>query len=160
MPKLICLFILLFHCLLSMAQHFVTKEGAFMDTTGSASPQANTLLYYYSVGGKYPKSSATLLQEVTAFTKKQTVHYRHSGYITFRFVIDTTGHMFQKVQVLQTDQHYNSFQFEKELVNDLYMYVKTLNKWKIARQVAGKAYPYNAFITFKMKDGKVINVIP
>lgn len=118
------------------------------------------LFYYYSVGGKYPKSPATLLKEVKAFTEKQNNSYSGSGYITFRFIVDTTGSILPKVKVIQIDDHYKSHQFEKALINELFAYLTTLDKWRVARFTPGEALPYITFITFKMKNGKVINIIP
>jgi hypothetical protein len=156
-------FCLIFLCCVipSPAQNFVTNEGEFMDTVSAGSPAGESIpLWYYSVGGKYPRSSATLLKEVKAFTEKSANPYAGSGYITFRFIIDTTGRMLKKVQVLQTDEQYKSHHFDKALVNTLFAYVKTLNKWSIARPVPGRAFPYHAYLTFKMKNGKVIAIIP
>lgn len=160
MCKPVCLLVLLFQCSLALAQLYVTSKGEFMDTTGSASPEANTFAYYYSVDGKYPKSSATLLKEVRTSLQQQNNLYNGSGYITFRFVIDTMGRMMKRVQVLQTDSVYRSFHFDKQFVDELYTFIKSLNQWKIARSGAGSAIPYRAYISFKVKNGKVINILP
>ena len=117
-------------------------------------------VYYYSVHGKYPKSSASLLKEVKTFLAGKTNLYSGSGYITFRFTIDCTGHMLKKVQVLQTDESYHDFHFDKVFVNELYDYVKTLAQWKPTGLKSQPAINYMAFITFKIRDGKVINIIP
>jgi hypothetical protein len=145
----------------SSGQTFLIKEGKLADTiTDPDLEYGSALPYYYSVGGKYPVGSATLLKEVQAFTEKQNNNYSGSGYITFRFIIDTTGNMLPRVKVIATDEHYKSYHFEKALINELFAYLKTLNKWRVAGMAPGKAWQYIAFITFKMKNGKVINIIP
>jgi hypothetical protein len=63
-------------------------------------------------------------------------------------------------QVLQTDEKYSNYHFEKKLVNELFTFLKTLDKWKIAKSKEGYTYSYKAFVTFKIKNGKVINIIP
>lgn len=159
--KYTCLLILLLHSLPSMSQTYLVKEGKLADTiTDTSLEYGSPLPYFYSVGGKYPVSSATLLKEVQAFTGKQNSHYTGSGYITFRFIIDTTGHMLHKVKVMQTDEHYKSYRFDQALVNELFSAVAALDKWRIARFGSGEALPYIVFITFKLKHGKVVNIIP
>jgi hypothetical protein len=159
--KYILLFVILLHHLPSIGQTFFIKEGKLADTTTDAElDYGSPLPYFYSVNGKYPKSSATLLKEVKAFTKKQSNNYSGSGYITFRFVVDTTGTMREKVKVMQTDDYYRGQHFEKALVNELFAYLQTLSKWPVARVRSGEALQYVTFITFKMKNGKVINIVP
>lgn len=157
-------FICLFFILLSskiLAQNYFLPDGEYMDTISNNSatcPEHN--IYYYSVGGKYPESSSTLLKKVQSFLNEKNGKYNGSGYITFRFTVDCEGKPMKKVQVLQTDNEYKKTHFEKALVNELYDFFHTLNKWKDIKTKDGKGYAYIAFITFKIKDGKVINIIP
>ena len=128
-----------------------------MDTSATGIDMRG-LPYYYSVGGKYPRASATLLNDFKAFTGKK--RYPGSGYITFRFVIDTTGNMLKKVQVIQTDEYYKDHYFDKALVDELFAYLKTLHEWKTPVLPNGARLPYRAVMTFKIDNGKVINIIP
>jgi hypothetical protein len=158
--SLLC-FAAFFHNDPATGQNIITREGEYMDT-GAASPPIDIakLNNYYSVGGKYPKSSSTLLKEAKAFVEKKNYGYDGSGYITFRFVVDTTGAMRSGVRVMQTDEYYQEYHFDKRLVSKLFAWLKTLDQWKISRPLSGAAQPYRAFMTFKIKDGKIINVIP
>ncbi len=122
--------------------------------TGSPLP------HFYSVDGKYPTGSATVLKEVKAFIARQKVDPAGTGYITYRFIIDTTGHMGNKVKVMQTNDEYKAQSFDKSLIETLGAFIQTLDKWKIGRYRSGEALEYIAFMTFKMKNGKVINIIP
>lgn len=143
------------------AQDFVLPDGEYMDTTSAQNEKCkNDTQYFYSVGGKYPQSSSTLLKAVQAFLQQENKSYGNSGYITFRFVIDCEGKRSQKTQVLQTDEKYTSNHFDKELVNELFVFLKTMDKWKIAASKEGAIFSYKAFLTFKIKNGKVINIIP
>ena len=169
--KCILLLIAVFYLTPSRGQNFITKEGEYMDTSavinspcrvniaryvfGDAGP-----VYYYSAGCKYPKSSTSLLKEAQAFMAKKNNSYSGSGYISFRFTIDCEGHMQKQVRVFQTGESYTSTHFDKVLVNELFAYVKTLDKWKKAVGKTGSAFNYMAFITFKIRNGKVINIIP
>lgn len=144
------------------AQNIILPEGEFMDTTQNINPQCGDYFgnYYYGFNAKYPKSSATLLHEVQAFLQEKSNKYEGSGYITFRFMIDCEGKMLQKVQVLQTDEHYLDYHFDKGFVNQLFGFCKSLNQWKKVSYESGEPANYMAFISFKIKNGKVINIIP
>jgi hypothetical protein len=133
-----------------------------MDTASVNDPgcKGYSNVYYYQVSGKYPESSASLLKEAQTFIGKLNKKYIGSGYITFRFVINCQGKMRKRVQVLQTDDNYKDFHFDKAFVNDLFSFVQTLDKWRIAGAKESTPYFYTTFITFKIKDGKIINIIP
>lgn len=75
-------------------------------------------------------------------------------------MIDCNGNKMEKTRVLQTDEQYASDHFDKKLVQELFTFLNTLNKWSIYKNKAGQSFPYKAFITFKIKNGKVINIIP
>jgi hypothetical protein len=145
----------------SFGQNYILPDGEYMDTTSNSNSECKVNnIYYYQVNGKYPESSSSLLLEALEFMNKKTTEYTGSGYITFRFAIDCEGKMANKVQVLQTNEYYKNYHFEKSLVNDLYSFVKTLDKWKTIKKKDNKTYSYVTFITFKIKNGKVINIIP
>lgn len=145
----------------SFAQNFVLPDGEYMDTVSTQNEKCPKIYgYFYSVGGKYPENSASLLKKVQTFLQEKNENYLNSGYITFRFMIDCEGKPLPKTQILQTDEKYTNYHFNKNLVNELFTFLKTLDKWKIAKSKEGVTYSYKAFLTFKIKNGKVINIIP
>jgi hypothetical protein len=154
---------IIFLCLAGQAfgQNFVLPDGEYMDTTSNQNEKCkNYNAYFYSVGGKYPENSSSLLKEVQTFLQQKPENYSGSGYISFRFTVDCEGKLMQKIQVLQTDEKYTSTHFDKSMVNELFAFLKTLNKWRIAKTKDAEAFSYKAFITFKIQNGKVINIIP
>jgi len=145
----------------SQAQNFILPDGEYMDTTFAQNEKCPPqYAYFYSVGGKYPENSTSLLKKVQAYLQQKNEAYTNSGYITFRFMIDCEGKRVPQTEVLQTDEKYAAFHFEKNLVDELYSFLKTLDKWIVAKSTNGNAYAYKAFLTFKIKNGKVINIIP
>ncbi|MBH8567630.1 hypothetical protein KB206_01960 [Microvirga sp. STS02] len=158
---------LLLSCLLlaaaipARAQYLSLHEGEYLDTTTTRNPacaKAMTLPYF-AVDGKYPRSSATLVREATAFLQRSTRKFSGSGYVTFRFVIDCAGFRQPMTQVLQTDAQYVATHFRPELVNELYAFLKTLKDWRVATH-SGHTVSYFTYLTFKLTDGKVVAVIP
>lgn len=155
------LLLLLLHGLPARAQRVILPSGEYMDTMSVRNPACARAGWarYYSVQGKYPRSSYTLAQEAQAFLQQQKQAYAGSGYVTFRFIIDCAGHRQPRVQVLQTDAQYQPTHFDKALVEALYAYFQTLAEWRVglAKNVAVN---YSAYLTFKLKDGKVVAVVP
>jgi hypothetical protein len=143
-------------------QTIVLPDGEYMDTT-SARPSSCagfSVAHYYSVAGKYPRSSETLRQAAQAFLARRHRAYQGSGYVTFRFIVDCAGRRQPRVQVLQTDAAYQRYHFPPELVSELYGFLQTLTEWRAATSREGRPVNYIAYLSFKMTDGKVVAVIP
>lgn len=153
---------LLFACQ-AFGQNFTLSDGDYMDTTTNASaPCKNYNAYYYEGNGrhKYPEASSTILKDVLSFLKAKSNSYKGNGYITFQFMIDCAGKKMNKTRVLQTDEKYINYHFDKRFVAELYAFLNTMDKWKVFKTRLGEILSYHAFITFKIKNGKVINIIP
>lgn len=146
---------------MTYGQNFVLPYGEFMDTTITANPNCNDkyLIYYYHVDTRYPAGTESLLSESKAFLAKIGQQYTGSGYITFRFMINCEGKM-QRVRVMQVDDDYKTTHFEKRFVSDLNDYIHTLQHWKTGLSAFGQDHVnYIAYISFRIKNGEVINVI-
>lgn len=141
-------------------QTIVLPGGEYMDTTSTRqSPCAKApMAHYYSVEGKYPRSSDTLLREAQAFLKQQKQAYKGTGYVTFRFIIDCAGHRLPRTQVLQTDAHYQRATFQPELLVALYNFLQTLTEWRAAK--GPRPTNYLAYLTFRLKDGQIVAMVP
>lgn len=159
--KYILLLALFFSCRSVSGQNYILPEGEFMDTVLDLEAGCKPFnAYYYSVNGKYPKSSASLLKEATLFLQNKNAAGSGSGYVTFRFRINCNGKMTKRVQVLQTDEEYKLYHFDKSFVNELFNFLSTLDEWKVPRSKKDEPFSYTAFITFKIQNGKVVNIIP
>jgi len=159
-----CFFIFILFTFFSetlFSQNIILPETEYMDTTSNRDTACKDYdIYFYQAGGKYPRSSSTVLQEVKNFLLKTNNSYINSGYITFRFLVGCDGFPMPKTEVLQTDEAYTKFHFDKGLVTELFSFFKTMGKWNIAKTKAGEPLAFKSFITFKIKDGKVVNIIP
>ena len=159
--RLIIIISYIFLSLQTFGQNIILEKGEYIDTASDQNLKCNNYTaYYYQVGGKYPENSASLLKELELFQHNKTQIDTSSGNITFRFTVNCEGQVMKKVEVLQTDEKYNLYHFQKAFVNQLFLFFKTLKKWKIAKLQNGETLNYNAFITFKIKNGKVVNIIP
>jgi hypothetical protein len=162
MQKLIFLFLLSL-TFPAHGQNFILPTGEYMDTLTVASPGCTLTWnynYYYSSYAKYPRNSATLLAEIQTHLKTTAHRYTGSGYVTFHFFVDCQGKVINRIRVTQTDSQYAEHHFEKQLVEDLYRYFKTLKEWKIAKYDSGEPLNYAAYLTFRIQNGKVVAVAP
>ncbi len=159
--KLIIIIACIFLSSQTFGQTTFLKTDEYIDTTSDQTVKCKCpTVYYYQVGGKYPKNSASLLKELTSFQKDRPQIDSGSGNITFCFTVNCEGQVMKKVEVKQTDEKYNPCHFQKSFVNQLFLFFNTLKKWKLVKQRTGEPLNYLAFITFKIKNGKVINIIP
>ena len=136
-------------------------DKQFIDTSGKLDKKCTDLdIYYYQADAKYLQSSYTVLKNVQKFLEGQSFRSDQNGFITFRFIISCEGQIVRFAEVLQTDENYTKNAFEDHLIRELYRFTLELKRWKVIRNKEGRAYPYRSFITFKIKNGFVENVIP
>ena len=159
--KYLILLVLLLPGLPARAQRIVLPSGEYMDTALARSPTCAKASWarYYNVRFKYPRSSYTLAREAQAFLQERKQAYAGSGYVTFRFVVDCAGQRQPRVQVLQTTAQYQPTHFDKALVEALYAYFQTLTEWRVGA-MQNAPVNYLAYLTFKLKDGNVVAVVP
>lgn len=81
-----------------------------------------------------------------------------SGYLTFRFVLNCKGEV-GRFMTEESDLDFNKKQFDKETVTHFYNIVYQQKNWQACTgdKISQDAYTY---ITFKLKDGKVIEILP
>lgn len=81
-----------------------------------------------------------------------------NGYITIRFVVNCEGKpgMFR---VKQMDENYKETVFDKTFTNQLLEFTKSLNEW-IPKEYLGIKINYYQYLTFKIENGKVSEILP
>lgn len=84
--------------------------------------------------------------------------FTESGYLTFRFVINCDG-VAGRFTTEQTDLDFQPKTFNRETITHFYEIIKDIKGWRktIIRKESRDAY---AYITFKLKDGEIIELLP
>ncbi len=137
------------------------KGRTFIDTSWSSPFSPDSIfVYYYNVRSKYLESSEGLCHRASHFLEAGNNTNTGSGYITFRFFIDSAGQIQKRVQVIETSEVYKHYHFDENIVWLLFDYLESLKDWNPAR--APKGYPpfYIGIMTFKIHEGKIVAVIP
>lgn len=106
-------------------------------------------------------SSETLVAEANQLLG--TPKTKTTGFVTIRFVVNCKGEK-GNFELLQMDDKYEATSFDKTLTDQLLEYVKPLTIWKLAYfrddTEKKKSLDYYGFITFKLNDGKITEIIP
>lgn len=113
-------------------------------------------LQYYSYDTKYPLSSEKLTEEVNqtlTFQPKQI-----NGFVTIRFMVNCKGQV-GNFEVYQIDNNYQNTKFDEKYIEQLLIFIKTLDNWKIAFYKEYKI-DYFTYFTFKIEHGKVTEIVP
>lgn len=115
--------------------------------------------YYYSYDAKYPQSSTMIQKNATAFLNNKNTKLVGSGYITFQFRVNCAGEI-SYVKLMQTDENYQPMKFKEDIVQSLYEFTKSLKDWKRVKYKNTIPLSYTAFISYKIRHGQIVAVIP
>ncbi|MEM7103376.1 MAG: hypothetical protein AAF502_09625 [Bacteroidota bacterium] len=80
------------------------------------------------------------------------------GYLTFRFIVNCEGEM-GRYRVDEMDLDYQPKQFNKQIVFTLHAAIKKLDGW-IPVNYKGKDYDFYQYLTFKLVDGRLKEIMP
>ncbi|MEM1121869.1 MAG: hypothetical protein AAGJ18_15565 [Bacteroidota bacterium] len=116
--------------------------------------------YYNNTKGVQPirKNGKSALQKILAKKLDKSKLQSASGYLTFRFVVNCEGQA-GRFTTEQTSLDFEKTTFDPALIDHLYENVRSLDDWRltIIRDKPRDAYTY---LTFKLKDGKIIELLP
>jgi hypothetical protein len=93
-----------------------------------------------------------------SIAKKYSTIGNESGYLTFRFVVSCKG-LAGRYQIIENDLDLKPKKFSKELVSHLFSITQEFKEWRpvILENVSRD---YNIYITCKIRDGKIIEILP
>jgi hypothetical protein len=81
-----------------------------------------------------------------------------SGYITIRFLVNCHGET-GRFRVEEMDRDYKAFQFDSKISEKLLEITKSLDGW-IPRKKEEQNLDYYQYLTFKIRDGQLIQILP
>ncbi len=86
------------------------------------------------------------------------VNSNQNGFITIRFLVNCHGET-DRFRVESMDFDYNSIQFDKGIAQQLVSIIKELKGW-LPRTNKNKSYDYYQYLTFKIEQGQIIQILP
>ena len=118
----------------------------------------NYIPQYYSLESGYEGEKPA----IEAYFRKNFVYnHKHKavdGYITIRFVVNCQGKT-GRFRVQEIGPDLVAKQFPAELSSQLLRLVKSLQGWKPGMN-KGVALDYYQYLTFKIKDGNIVEILP
>lgn len=85
---------------------------------------------------------------------------KESGLIRIRFVVNCKGET-DRFRVLGSDENYQEKEFDKSITNQLLEITKKLTGWVgLYNPKTEKGADYYQYLIFKIKDGKILKILP
>jgi hypothetical protein len=112
--------------------------------------------YYNSepdAGYKYGKRALR-----DSIAKNYSAIGNESGYLTFRFVVNCQG-LAGRYQIIENDLDLKPKKFNEELVSHLFSVTQQFKEWRPV-VLENEPRDYNIYITYKIRDGKIIEILP
>lgn len=119
----------------------------------------NTARQYYNFGkGLMYRGEKAELKRFFQKNFRTQKGKKESGYITIRFIVNCEGKT-GRFRVMEIDRDFQVKHFSKGLVSKLSGLVAQLDGWIIGEQ-DGKAFDYYQYLTFKIEDGAITEILP
>lgn len=81
-----------------------------------------------------------------------------NGYVTVRFMVNCVGET-GRFRMETMDLNYKSYNFSSDIPSQILTIVKNLEGW-IPRRSEGQEVDYYQYLTFKIQNGHIINIMP
>lgn len=113
---------------------------------------------YYQTGLKYGEGLKSIRQQVLPLVRELPLRTGQNGYFTVRFMVNCHG-VPGRYRSYGVTPEYEVHQFPEELQEQLTEACKSLQHWTPG-SVEGRHSDAYYFITFKLRDGQVIDLLP
>ncbi|MEH6306937.1 hypothetical protein RYH73_14890 [Olivibacter sp. CPCC 100613] len=117
----------------------------------------SSLPQYYQVDGGYKGGRTQILTEFNRLIGKQ-IPADSDGFITIRFIVNKDGKT-GRLRVFEIGSNYNQHLFNFFLVERLLSFTKQLKCWKVA-ELKGVKTDYYQYLTFVIRDKKIVDILP
>ena len=82
-----------------------------------------------------------------------------SGYITIRFIVNCKGET-GRFRMQQMGSNHQAFTFDEAISSQLMKLTKALPDWQAYHHTNGEIIDYYQYLTFKLQDGQIIEILP
>ncbi|GJM35511.1 MAG: hypothetical protein DHS20C18_45120 [Saprospiraceae bacterium] len=112
---------------------------------------------YYNKGPRYPGGLYSINNLFKDKYKPLRNARRQTGLIRIRFVVNCAGEA-GLFETLELDNNYQEKKFDQRISDQILEISKTLQSWIPATNREGKNIDHFKYLTFKIKDGKIIEI--
>jgi hypothetical protein len=114
--------------------------------------------YFNDSGGVEYKGEKLAIEEEFKQKYNSEIVKKESGLVRIRFVVNCKGET-DRFRILGGDENYQEKKFDSSITNQLLTITKALNGW-IPKKYHNKQIDYYQYLIFKIKDGKIIEILP
>lgn len=157
--------ILLFPIMESFAQKQTFPENvgdipfdSLQDDPGFIVCNPKQVLQYYNSNAYYKDHKKEILKYLLDNFSTQDSFQDQHGFLTIRFIINCNGNT-GRFRIFEIDNNYQPIHFKEALSQQLLRLVKQLSGWQPA-VYKEKVYDSYQYITFRIRNGKIISVSP
>ena len=118
----------------------------------------DTVLQYYNFGKGLQYKGEKIEIEEHFNQLKITKLSTESGFITIRFIVNCEGKT-GRYRVQEMDKTYAEKKFSKEFTARYLKLTMQLSGWEVG-ELEGKVYDYYQYLTFKIEDGQLKEIMP
>lgn len=139
----------------------IAFDQAMDDENFKLCNERNIKQYYVRWSSDVPagyKGEKRTFEEIIWKKYEYPVSKEQNGYVTIRFIVNCEGKS-GRFRIEAMDFDYQPFQFDAKITEQLLEAVKGLNDWIPVRRKE-KSYDFYQYLTFKIKDGQIIKVLP
>lgn len=119
------------------------------------------MFQYFSYGNELEnfKGEKSALDKIFFDQYKNQNIKNQSGLIRIRFVVNCKGET-DRFRLLEMDQDYNPFKFDKKITEQLLSITKKIEGWNPKTIKGQTVFDYYQYLIFKIEDGNLIEILP
>ncbi|MCF6404875.1 hypothetical protein L3C95_18390 [Chitinophaga filiformis] len=156
---LLCIFI---HAI-AQKQTFPDNVGdipfdSLQDDPGFVVCNPKQVFQYYNTASYYKDHKKEIVKYLLDNFSTQNDFQDQNGFLTIRFIINCNGNT-GRFRLLEMDSNYQPIHFKEALSQHLLKLVKQLSGWQPA-VYKDKVYDSYQYITFHIRNGKIISISP
>lgn len=114
---------------------------------------------YYAFDGMHYEGEKPKIEAHFRNRFKNKPKKGESGWLTIRFVVNCEGRT-GWFRVKGVDRTYQPKKFDTAIEQQLLTLTKELNGWIVGKNEAGQAFDYYQYLTFKLEDGRLLEILP
>lgn len=135
-----------------------TPFDSLRDDPGFVVCNEKMVFQYYNTASYYKDHKNAIVKYILDRYRPQESFADQTGYLTVKFIINCNGET-GRFRLFEIDSSYQPTHFKEALSAHLLELVKQLRDWKPA-VYKGKIYDSYQYITFRIRNGKIISISP
>jgi hypothetical protein len=119
----------------------------------------NVIQYFnLSTGFQYEGEKQAVIEHFSA-AYKPVVDESQSGWIRIRFIVNCEGRA-GRFRLTAADYNYNEKVFSTVITDQLLTIIQSMDGWQVLRRKSGNPVDYYLYLTFKLKAGVIVEILP